>query len=62
VAKSALSEQHSTLPSIMPYHLEKCSTTGLWVPAIVLHIWASAELMHNLLKMMVVPDSAGDAS
>jgi len=23
---------------------------------------ASAELMHNLLKMMVIPDSAGDAS
>jgi hypothetical protein len=30
----------------------------LWL----LHIWASAELMHNLLKMMVIPDSAGDAS
>ena len=28
----------------------------------LLHIWASAELMHNLLKMMVVADSAGDAS
>jgi hypothetical protein len=24
----------------------------------LLHIWASAELMHNLLKMMVIPDSA----
>jgi hypothetical protein len=29
---------------------------------LMLHIWASAELMHNLLKMMVVADSAGDAS
>jgi hypothetical protein len=29
---------------------------------ILLHIWASAELMHNLFKMMVVADSAGDAS
>jgi hypothetical protein len=28
----------------------------------MLHIWASAELMHNLLKMMVIADSAGDAS
>jgi hypothetical protein len=25
-------------------------------------LWASAGLMHNLLKMMVVADSAGDAS
>jgi hypothetical protein len=25
-------------------------------------LWASAGLIHNLLKMMVVADSAGDAS